>query len=916
MALSVNEAQIGAQLDAVLSRDADARAVAIHSASRQDWPASLTRRGHTFELRWCESRLALREALVGLEPAGPDGGLVLLTPLSDQDLPADVAGRLARGRVFQVEGWDIVRQLFSAQSTDARLGSHDWMPLLLVELAGQGPFTPVASGILDADTAWREVLGRCLQLDSARPDAVALLGWTLRPEASLQLARLAERARRDTLAWLARHAGASGELTVRCIDAGRIADAVPLALVCGVVFSAAGEGQSALAQAAVRLERYVGHQPIGVAHGRQWAADAQRWMQGQSAEAMRGALDRADALLRDLHVAEFANLSDLLPHGFDQRLGRFAQALLAHVQHATEATLSQVEDTVNRVLQHHLAASQPVRMERVRMARRLARWWWTPALAPAPDLSMQAAQQADEGAWIDWARARLLGGDELADLSGAYASLRLAVQVRRDAAAQAFASTLAEALSKAATLAERCVPVEMALERLVAPLARHQPVLLLVVDGLSVSIFRELFERCERYGWGELVPLGSSRPAVGLAALPTITQISRASLLAGRVTCGAAPSEKLAFAQHPALLQAGPGKQSAPRLFHKADLNEEGHLATEVREVIGDPATRVVGVVYNAVDDHLDGPEQLQQRWSLEDLRLLLPILREAQAARRVLVVTADHGHVLEDGSRQLTQADSDRWRAGRQTAVPEEVAVSGARVLTPEGAAEAVLLWSERARYTGRKNGYHGGASPAEVVVPLSVFAPFGVSVPEWVPAPPQQPEWWDVPGALTSAPLAGPPVPMRATSRRTARPAPAPQSTLFSDDEAPLPLVAAAQGGGAVASAPADWITALLCSRVYAAQRQLAARVALTDEQMRRLLTGLDQRGGKLGKAAVAQRLGVPELRLAGLLSVARRLLNVDQTVVLSVDETAGVVELNRELLQQQFELSSVAGKAGRPA
>jgi hypothetical protein len=73
-----------------------------------------------------------------------------------------------------------------------------------------------------------------------------------------------------------------------------------------------------------------------------------------------------------------------------------------------------------------------------------------------------------------------------------------------------------------------------------------------------------------------------------------------------------------------------------------------------VRAAIADPHQRVIGVVYNAVDDHLSGPDQLHQRWTLEDLRLLLPLLREAREARRVVVITADHGHLLEDGTTQV----------------------------------------------------------------------------------------------------------------------------------------------------------------------------------------------------------------------------------------------------------------------
>jgi hypothetical protein len=99
----------------------------------------------------------------------------------------------------------------------------------------------------------------------------------------------------------------------------------------------------------------------------------------------------------------------------------------------------------------------------------------------------------------------------------------------------------------------------------------------------------------------------------------------------------------------------------------------------------------------------------------------------------------------------------------------------------------------------------------------------------------------------------------------------------------------------------------TRALASVRLAPAVELAARVALPDEQMRRLLKALDERGGKLSRAALAQRLGVAELRLGGMLSAARRMLNVDQASVLTVDEAAGMVEVNQVLLQQQFRLPS---------
>ncbi|MCB9124629.1 MAG: hypothetical protein H6643_08975 [Caldilineaceae bacterium] len=67
--------------------------------------------------------------------------------------------------------------------------------------------------------------------------------------------------------------------------------------------------------------------------------------------------------------------------------------------------------------------------------------------------------------------------------------------------------------------------------------------------------------------------------------------------------------------------------------------------------------------------------------------------------------------------------------------------------------------------------------------------------------------------------------------------------------------------------------------------------------------MLTALDERGGKLSWSALAQRLAIQEMRLPGLLSAARRTLNVDQSPVLVIDESGRMVELNRPLLERQF-------------
>lgn len=897
--MSLSTPEIKAQLERVLDSDATAQVIAIRTAVKQVWPESVSPHGKPFLLRWCESSLAIREALCEMEQlALPTSGMVVITPLSTHEVAEDIAARLARARVFQPEGWDIVRLMFQAKETDARLGRFAWMPQALIDGAAQGDYQPVANGFLDLETAWREVLVRFVGIKVVRPDAVTLLAWSMTPDADPRLRPLPAAMRSDILVWLAESAGMAGAMVLGCVEAGRTGDALPLGLVGGVIFAPDGEGQVALGQASIRLERFVNDKHVGVKEGRDWATAAEKVVRSLGVEACRAVLDRADFLLRDLRISEFAQLSDVLPTALDQRLADFALALNVHAAEPTDASLQQVELQADRALKHTLLHDQRARMERVEMARRLARWLLSP-MASGASLPDSVEWQADQGAYVDWARFRLLGGDELTELSDAYAACRRAAIARRNAFAKPFAEALVQWNAQTPANSGRVVPLEHVLDRVVAPIATVQPTLLLVMDGLSNSIFRELFARATSHGWAELVPTVQGKPFVGLAAIPTITEVSRTSLLCGRLTTGTQAKEKPGFAAHPALM-ATSRAEHAPKLFHKGDLADASNLAPDVRAAIANSRQQVVGVVYNAVDDHLSGPDQLNQRWALEELRLLLPLLREAREARRVVIITADHGHLLEDGTTQIPGGESDRWRLGQTVTSPHELAVSGGRVVTGDGSNAVVCLWGESSRYAGRKNGYHGGLSPQEVTVPLSVFAPLGTSLAGWSSAPPNQPEWWELPPLLQSTK----PSAIAAPQARPARKRPVQteaQSGLFAPVDLPLPsLEVIAQ----------DWIAGLLASPIYASQRQLAARVALPDDKMRLLLEALAERGGKLSRAALANRLSLAEVRMGGLLSAVRRMLNVDQAAVLTVDEFAGSVELNINLLQQQFKLPKLGG------
>ncbi len=873
--------QIAAQIEAVLEREPEARYIAIRSGRQTSWPEVLSVRNRAFRLQWCDSALGLRQTLSEAETGGVEG-LVLLTSLTDRDLGSDVIARLSRGRVFQVESWDMVGRLFQARELDSRLANRNWMATLLLENAPPGGYPPVPGGFLNLETAWSHVLEASLGLSDGRPDAVTLLRWSMTPDGFERYRGLSDAARAQVAEWIAECAGPVGTLVMACVAAGHGLDALPIGLVCGVVFAQTQEAHAERAAAAVRLERFTGDRRILPEAGSRWAEAAAWVARNMEFEAVRPFLDRADGLLQELHLGGYARWSEVLPSGFEARLSAFGQALSAFLAERPESSLNEVERGAKSALSHDLGHAATVRSERVQMALRLARWLAGHRDTPT-GFGALAQAYAQEGAFVDWARLKLQGGDELAALSLAYQALSDAVRERRETLNRKFAEAL-KVWNSDGSAADDCVPIERVLERAVGPLARQTHLLLLVVDGLSFPIFRELCGDLERHGWSEFIPANAESAPVGIAALPTVTEISRASLLSGQLTAGAAGFEKSAFAAHPALVSAAK-PSGRPVLFHKGELGDALGLSQEIREAVGGRERRIVAVVYNAVDDHLSGSDQLHRRWSLDELRLLKPLLHEARAAGRALLVTADHGHMIDEKTRQRASPNGDRWRSHAGPLAPDEILLEGGRVRTPTGANRVVCAWSERLRYSAKKNGYHGGASPQEVVVPLSVFLPPGVELEGWKPAPPAQPEWWeDRLAAPKPQPVPRPP------QARPKRSKPQGQRELFQ---------------GAEPEGRPDWIGTLLSTTTYQQQRQLAARVAPQDEDMRRLLEALDGRGGKLSKGALAQRLGLPLVRVSGFVNAARRVLNVDQSPVLSLEETSGVVELNRELLELQFQL-----------
>ncbi len=871
--------QLEDQLDSLLEHQDEARVVGLHSPTRRPWGEVIERGGRRFHIAWCESELEIREALADLEQT-PDKRLLVLTPLDNAQLGADIAARLPRAELASVSRWSALRLAFRAREIDPRLREHRWLCQLLLERAPAEGYPPVPGGVLDLDSAWRHCLVQVLGLPEARADASALLTWTLEGGNLQRFETLAGGDREQLLARMGAEGGRAVELVTGAIDAGKGPDALAVGLACSVVFSD-GEKTAALGEAAVRLESYLGSKKIDPAAGAALAEAARsvlRTLVADDKSKAQEAEARAEAILKAVDASDHADRSPVLTSGMEMHLADAARAAVAAAS-GDQREAARAAEAVRSAKQHDRADHHQARLDRALMAVRLSRWLSEIRQAPT-SFAGAARDYAVNGGYVDWARQQLQAGDGVPQIASAYAEIGRLAQARRDEENRIFAELLVE-WNRTRADVEGALPVERFLDAILAPLANDHLVLLLVLDGLSFAVARPLLADRGLTGWDELTPEKHAAPPLLVAALPSVTEVSRASLLSGKLMRGDSKAERTAFAAHAKLKEVSRAA-TPPILFHKADLGAGPELDERVRSALADRGQQVVGVVHNAVDAQLSGSDQIDLAWSSEILRQLTALLRMARESRRLVIVTGDHGHMLEAGTTLVMGDAGDRWRSGG-SAGEGEVEAHGSCLPLSADAETTVLAWSEGIRYAGKRSGYHGGASPQEVLIPLAVLGR-GLTPKDWDQAPPAEPPWWvgqgghqsDPPQNLTAA--TGP----RAGSR---------QADLF---EQPPP--------------PTDWIELLLRSPNYAAQNALAARGAPDDWQLSNLLSALAARAGRRSRTALAQELGLPAYRVSRLVNAAKRVLNLDQAPVLLLDAASDEVFLDIALLRSQFELGDL--------
>ncbi|MEI8240786.1 MAG: BREX-2 system phosphatase PglZ, partial [Actinomycetota bacterium] len=662
-------------------------------------------------VRACTSALAVREAMLERET---DEWLVVLTDRPADDLGLTLLARMLHQQVEPIDVWHTVPGLFDARTVAPELrvlGS--WVAAALVE---QRPITgyPVApAGVVTLDHALRVLTASVLGVRDDALDPAGLLTWTADPAARERWRSQPDQVRDGIVEWARSSLGPVASIAFDVASSVGTVDAITIGLAADVLWPESRSVPDAATAARVRLEPLVNGVALEPGPARLLAASARGVLLRLGSESpakeagplRRSALlARAEALLQDIGWPEGAQRSTILPSGYDARLLALAAALTGE---------GDVEECVAPLLAHDLARLERAdATARAQMATRLYRWL-SASDATATDLQQALLRQARDDAWVDRAAADVWAGSTVPEVSAAYKAILDRVADRRTAHDRQFAALLADATTRD-LLPSGTIPIESLVARVVRPLSTKGGVLMIVVDGMSTAVAAELVDGALSRGWTECVPADDVvLRTAALAVLPTLTRYSRTSLFAGELGAGSQADEKRLFPD----VGGGP-------VFHKDDLRAgAGELLPDsLRQAVASNAP-IVAVVLNTVDDALAKHDPGGTDWTVDAVQHLGPLLELAAVQGRTVVMTSDHGHVVERGgeSRSHEGAEARFRHADGAAAVIDEVALTGRRVLVPGGSVVAAV--DESVRYGRKAAGYHGGASAAEVTIPVIVL-------------------------------------------------------------------------------------------------------------------------------------------------------------------------------------------------
>lgn len=842
----------------------------------------------------CRSDLEMRECMQHAEEKKMSS--ILICAVEAKQISDDLLSRLVGERINLPRNRTLLASYFRVKSEggiDPRILSNKELLEALVERAPAAGYPPSPSGTLTLDQAWAALFKEVTGQSNQPPGTFALLHWSLDAGALARLRSLPAGLKEAIQEWLSTKQGKLASLMWSTIESDHGADLIPLGYLFEVLFHSQAIQHEAHMMARGQLKALLGGLSIDREESKEWLDAVKTYTSGTgflslsyNRQALRARLDQ---LLETLSLSDRAFLSNESPMGLEQRYEILAQTLLRAIQSKTQKVLLEAKEETELLKKHSLVPSDPSRLTRIEMAHRLVHWLQGEQASEATGkLSECISQYYEEGGWVDRAIHHLRQSESNQAVKKAYAKILKRVGTRTQAESETFATALQDFTQSGGGSGAEFLCIEEVLKRAVVPLAKEVPVLLLVLDGMSMAVFRRLQEQITEKDWNEARHEAEKLPRPVLAAIPSITSVSRRALFLGKLDCTTKGEEEAHFRDNDLLFHEV-GAAARAVLFKKGRLREKGQdgLSTEARESLTNMRIKVVGMVVNAIDDHLAGGSQDNRVWDVEDINPLREILDTCREAGRWVILTSDHGHVLDYGTKILksqSEGRGDRFRAPSGKVVSEEIELSGPRVKAGHGSDKVVTAVSTEVRYGGDKRGYHGGASPQEMVIPFSILTPHEEEalLEGWSLSDQLSPDWWDTKLKKKSSPSAF-----------------APPATKAKKDDPQIDLFAGPP------KAKDSLGERLLASEIFLEQMEIRMPRRLEKDKVAELVDLLNGSGGKMLREELATALHMKLMRLDGFVQTAAKVLNIDGYQALSLDNSSQTVTLDSSILLDQFEL-----------
>jgi hypothetical protein len=887
--------------------------IAFHGTGRED---RIETRAGVFRIVPVKSELELRKLLP--DPVTDEAPTAFLVPWTGT-LPLDIGCAFAQDGLIFMLGRELRLKRMLPGVTEVEGDVRD--SALAKHLLEQPPEPrlPFGGGRLTLDALWSAWLTTWAVPEEATLSLEALLAFASTSDGGPKfLAAVPSDVRTEWLSHLARRLGPAAPIVWSAWERGADRSA---ALELGLVFEALGN-----AGGEVRMWRLLKVRELGVKDAERErisvalataAPGALRTLESRDPDGRRAPqlLAAADARADEAVVKTALIGSRYLPSAWTRRLDVLGEELVKAAAHPDAPALERVL-TARRELERHRFSKQSdytATLDRAEMANRLLAWLVAQSREEPQgggsvyaDVERLARWYAAEGGFVDWARRGARGGGGSAFGRGANAIVE-AVDVVRTERDRTFARALPAWLA-ADRPETQVLGIESAVEHFVVRFlaAREErKVLVILMDGMAWTQAAEILLSLKT--WGPLAwnftsgARGSTTSVVPvIAALPTITDVSRAAFFAGKtMSPGRLDSTDKDVDRFAAFSKLRPfvPQGEVPRVMLRGEGHTtDGAASREALNLVRDERHRVVAIVINAIDSSLKADTQQQTSWTCDSIRPLRDLLEAAQETGRAVLLAADHGHVPCDRMKSVGSPPEakSRWRVWKrpdEEIAEYEVAFEKTYAWAPSGAHGVVLLADDAHRYGAAPHaGEHGGATLAEVVAPAILIGteqlvegalPGEEDADLRVSRGFAAPSWW-YPTATGVSVASESPSPPR-VRRQTPKPM-----------KAPLEQLALIQAS----AAPAHGLRAMLEASKSFGSLGLAA------DTKRRFLAAVDFLGRREGEQArldaFADAMGILPVRAAGLVAHLSRSVNVDGYHVMTHDPVSDMVALDAATLK----------------